>query len=144
MSATLKLVNIGKTPVNKLEGDIQLDLFSKGEKFATKYGRKTGFAGYRITLNVLIPGDTCEIPLAFLEHGTSSAISVKPSGETMQKIGSGEALPIVYGNLTYVDAFGARHKLRFCKRLLVNGLVVGKTEGLAGNFLECGKYDYAD
>lgn len=144
MFANLKLVNIGKTPANKIEGDIQLDLFFKGEKFSAKYGEKTGFAGYRIGQNVLIPGDAYEMPLAFLEHGTHDAQSVKPTNEIMQKIGSGEALPIVYGNLTYFDAFGARHKLRFCKRLLVSGLIAGETEGLAGNFPECGNYDYAD
>ena len=108
--------NSGKTPARNVQGDIIATVVKKGDKptigdFGIGHPHEHLYAG------AIFPDAHFPITPIIKYYGDHAADVISPDDTLRDDIRSGQRYILVYGRVTYSDAFGIQHWTQFCTGL---------------------------
>lgn len=116
-----ELLNSGKTPARQIMGDIVVRVIAKGETLDFDYTPGHGNTAYQINAGTIFPNGTIKESFEGLVHGRKEAlILTKP---ILDDIIGLRAFIVVYGDITYIDIFGASHWTHYCRYVTAPALI---------------------
>jgi hypothetical protein len=107
------IANVGKTPVKRFSGYAVIEPLSRGQSL--HFGdllSSNRFSGFAIVPNA--PQAQFGFQQVRLNRETKKTEPINPTADIIRQITAGDTVPVVHGEIVYVDIFGESHKSRFC------------------------------
>jgi hypothetical protein len=126
ISATISLVNKGKTPARAITGQMAIDAVKNGEEPQLNYP----VPHPRFTTGLIFPDEPDNVPFNKLRYSNSGG-STEPDLLTQSEFDdfqNGRVFFVFYADVSYKDFFGVEHWTRTCK-VLVQSNVPGTFSG---------------
>lgn len=117
-----ELLNSGKTPARQIMGDIVVRVIAKGETLDFDYTPGHGNTAYQINAGTIFPKGTIKESFEGLVHGRKEA-SFDTYKTHIRRIIGLRAFIAVYGDITYIDIFGASHWTHYCRYVTAPALI---------------------
>jgi hypothetical protein len=110
-----KLINVGKTPAKKVEGEIVVAVFKKGEPLSFDYTPGNRNWHYEIHAGAIFPNGSITESFEGRRHGIDKSEAELITKPILDDIGAARSFIIVHGIITYWDIFGTEHRTTYCR-----------------------------
>lgn len=109
ITLSMRLENTGRTPAEKVNGDIIFEIFRKGEEKTFRHPRTE--VAHNFDAGILVPGHRTLPPLPAMNQRTGQI--ERYTSEVANSLASG-AFIMAHGKVNYIDAWRVNHQLKFC------------------------------